>query len=266
MINFAPAPNNALLSLLTPNNPTTTAVAAQPQIPSTPQQTLGFATGNAAASPLPTFSGASANGSIFAGLMNPNTQQGQTPLTGTNPMFAQPATTAPSGSDPLGLNGLRDIEKQATDFLALVPSSSPTVVNTAGIPPTNAPRSASFAPLASQGQGSPMIVLTSDALEKLKAGQSSPEDLDLQAKIKDLESQIAKAKNTPSTDTAQKIEALEKQLAEAKSNRNDEALQARLDDAQEQIRALKRGAPIAKSTATPKPVVAQAAKSTSKTT
>ncbi len=279
MINFAPAPNNALLSLLNSNNPTTTAVAAQPLTPSTPQQTFGFTTGNAAASLLPSFSGAPANGtgsSIFAGLMNPAgtnsrfTQQGQTPLTGMNTM---PAATAPSGSDALGLAGLDQLLAGANQYASTM-QTSPTGVNTAGIPPANAPRSASFAPLAPQGQGSPMIVLTGDALAKLQEGQNPTEARDadpetqeaLNAKIKELEAKITKAKGTPSSDSELRIVALERQLAEARINQNDSALQARLDDAEKQIRALKAKATATTPKRTSRLVVAQAAKPTSKTT
>ena len=272
MINFAPAPNNALLSLLTPNNPTTTAVAAQPQIPSTPQQTFGFATGNAAASPLPTFSGASANGSIFAGLMNPNTQQGQTPLTGTNPMFAQPATTAPSGSDALGLGGLEQFLTGVNQYLASKPPSLAGASTAGGISPTLAPRQA----IAAAPQDSPMIVLTGDALAKLQEGQNPTEardadpetQVELNAKIEALTAKIKEQKGlSGSTESLAKIALLENQLAELQKTNTQTEWQTRVETLEGQIRALKaKATPIAKSTPRPRPVVAQAAKSTSKTT
>jgi hypothetical protein len=201
--------------------------------------------------------------------MNPNTQEGQTSLTGTNPMFAQPATRAPSGNNDLGLAGLEQFLIGVNQYIASKPPSSAGASTAGGISPTLAPRQA----VTAAPQGSPMIVLTGDALAKLQEGQnstgatqSSPEDLDLEAKIEKLEAEITEAKGTPSSDSELKIVALEKKLAEAKINKKGSALQARLDYAEEQIRALKKGAPIAKSTATPRPVVAQGTKPTSKTT
>jgi hypothetical protein len=271
MINFAPN-NNVLLSLLTPNNPTTTAVAAQPQTSSTPQHTLGFPNGNTAASLLPSFSGTPANGSIFAGLMNPAgtnspfTQQGQTPLAGMNTM---PAATAPSGTDALGLAGLDQLLAGANKFASSMPPSLAGASTAGGISPT-APRSAA---LPTTPQTIALVLPLGYDPKQLQQGQnpteeaqSSPEDLDLEAKIKKLEAEITEAKGTPSSDSELRIVALEKKLAEAKINKNGSALQARLDYAEEQIRALKKGAPIAKSTATPRPVVAQGTKPTSKTT
>jgi hypothetical protein len=271
MINFAP--NNALLSLLTPNNPTTTAVAAQPQTSSTPQHTLGFPTVNAAASLLPSFSGTPANGSIFAGLMNPAgtnspfTQQGQTPLAGMNTM---PAATAPSGSDALGLAGLDQLLAGANKFVSSMPPSLAGASAAGGISPT-APRQA----VAPAPQGSPTIVLTPGALKELQKGQDStagteenPETQEaLNAKIEALTAEIKGRKGLPgSTEALAKIASLETQLAELKDAQNKTGWQTRVETLEDQIRGLKDKA----TATTPKPknspVVAQQAKSKLKTT
>ncbi|MFN9692036.1 MAG: hypothetical protein ACK551_08065 [Vampirovibrionales bacterium] len=273
MINFAPN-NNALLSLLTSNNPTTTAVAGQPQTPSIPQQqTFGFPTVNAAANPLPSFSGAAANGtgsSIFAGLMNPNTQQGQTPLTGTNPMFAQPATTAPSGNDALGLAGLDQLLAGANQFVASMPPSLAGASAAGGISPT-APRQA----VAPAPQGSPTIVLTPGALKELQEGQNlseataeNPEtQAALNAKIEALTAEINKQEGLPkSTEALAKIASLETQLAELQDAQNKTGWQTRVETLEDQIRALKDKATATTPKPKTSPVVAQAAKSKLKTT
>jgi hypothetical protein len=275
MINFAP--NNALLSLLTPNNPTTTAVAAQPQTSSTPQHTLGFPNGNTAASLLPSFSGTPANttgSSIFAGLMNPAgtispfTQQGQTPLAGMNPM---PAATAPSGSDALGLAGLDQLLAGANQFASSMPPSLAGAGAAGGISPTLAQRQA----LAPAPQGSPTIVLTGDALAKLQEGQNPSEAMAenpetqaaLNAKIEALRAKIEEQEGLPkSTEALAKITSLENQLAELQKTKTPTGWQTRVETLEAQIRDLK-----AKATATtPKPtgrtVVAQGTKPTSKTT
>ena len=276
MINIAPN-NNALLSLFTSNNPTTTAVAAQPQTSSIPQQTFGFTTGNAAANALPSFSGAPANGtgsSIFAGLMNPAgtnsrfTQQGQTPLTGMNNM---PAATAPSGSDALGLAGLDQLLAGANQFVSSMPPSLAGASTAGSISPTLAPRQA----VAAAPQGSPMIVLTGDTLAKLQAGQISTRataentetQAELNAKIEALTAEIKEEEGLPgSSEALAKIASLETQLAQLQKTNTQTGWETRVKTLEEQIRALKKGPPIAKSTPTPRPVVAQADKPKLKTT
>jgi hypothetical protein len=270
MINFAP--NNALLSLLTPNNPTTTAVAAQPQTSSTPQHTLGFPNGNTAASLLPSFSGTPANGSIFAGLMNPAgtispfTQQGQTPLAGMNPM---PAATAPSGNDALGLAGLDQLLAGANQFVASMPPSS-AGAGAAGISP-----SASRQAVAPAPQGSPTIVLTGAALKELQEGQVSsagteenPETQEaLNAKIEALTAEIKGSKGLPgSTEALAKITSLENQLVELQKTKTATGWQTRVETLEAQIKDLRAKTTDTTPKPTPRPVVAQGTKPTSKTT
>lgn len=272
MINFAPN-NNVLLSLLTSNNPTTTAVAAQPQTSSTPQHTLGFPNGNTAASLLPSFSGTPANGSIFADLMNPAgtispfTQQGQTPLAGMNPM---PAATTPSGNDALGLGGLEQFLIGVNQYIASKPPSSAGASTAGGISPTLAPRQA----VTAAPQGSPMIVLTAGDLAKLQgqnpseATAADPEtQVELNAKIEALTAKITEQEGLPkSTEALAKITSLENQLAELQKTKTPTGWQTRVETLEAQIRDLKAKATATTPKPTPRPVLAQGTKPTSKTT